>query len=103
MVLSYLALGFFFLAGGCSNDDSSEGEGGGGSSAGQGGGNGGVNCSLANAEELPETIEEDLEVGPGRVTVATTRMEGGATLTIAPGTTVLMQPAPRCQGLCRLS
>jgi hypothetical protein len=47
-----------------------------------------VNC--ARAETLPDAILEDLTVGPGCVRIQRTEVTSGATLTILPGTTVLM-------------
>lgn len=45
----------------------------------------------ADIEPLPRQIEESLRVGPGCVRVAVTGIDGSATLTIEPGTTVLME------------
>jgi hypothetical protein len=64
---------------------------GGVSSAGAGGMGGSNDCS--SAATLPNPVEEDLTVGPGCVRIERTRVTGGATLTIAPGTRVLMAPS----------
>jgi hypothetical protein len=56
-------------------------------SAGAGGEAGGGGCI-----ELPESITEDLSVGPGCVTMYRTSIDENATLTIAPGTTIQVKP-----------
>jgi hypothetical protein len=48
-------------------------------------------CTAENAELIPDLIDVDLNVGPGCLTMTRTRLADGATLTIAPGSTVLMQ------------
>ncbi|WP_437487854.1 hypothetical protein WME75_07635 [Sorangium sp. So ce1014] len=58
-----------------------------GTTTGVGGGGGGGECEL-----LPESIDADTAVGPGCVRLDRTTV-GGATLTIAPGTTVLVGPS----------
>ncbi len=42
---------------------------------------------------IPDIIDADLAVGPGCVTLDRTQIRNGATLTIAPGTTVQVEPA----------
>jgi hypothetical protein len=82
---------------GAGGDDSVATGGIGGSTGGSTGGTGGspnptpVDC--ADAETLPDTIEEDLSVGPGCVRIGRTTVVGGAKLTIAAGTTVQFAPA----------
>lgn len=83
---------------------SRNGPGGGGSSqnelsagAGRGEGSpspGALVGDCADVEPLPRQIEESLRVGPGCVRIATTTISSdrGGTLTIEPGTTVLMEP-----------
>ncbi|HEX2874771.1 MAG TPA: hypothetical protein VHP33_26150 [Polyangiaceae bacterium] len=55
-------------------------------SAGAGGEAGGGGCI-----ELPESVTEDLTVGPGCVTMYRTSIDENATLTIAPGTTIQVE------------
>ncbi|HKO93178.1 MAG TPA: hypothetical protein VJU61_18610, partial [Polyangiaceae bacterium] len=72
------------------------GMGGSSGSAGNGGAGSGVAAGAADcgdAELVPEQIQEDLTVGPGCVRMNRTLVFSGATLTILPGTTVLMQSA----------
>lgn len=46
-----------------------------------------------NAALLPDSITEDRTIGPGCVRIQRTSVSSGATLTIQPGTTVLMEAA----------
>lgn len=72
----------------------SGGKGGAGTGGTGEGGEGGadvVDCT--DAETLPETIDEDLTVGPGCVRINRTTVTAGAALTIEPGTTVMMAAA----------
>jgi hypothetical protein len=57
---------------------------------GQGGDSGEMSC--LDAEALPNTIDEDLSIGPGCVRIDRSFVTEGAILTVAPGTTVLMAP-----------
>jgi hypothetical protein len=95
----------------CSDDDSSSPTDGGGGEAGASVGAGGEPGSVgaggepasagatgeagagggASCTELPELITEDLDVGPGCVTMYRTSIDENATLTIAPGTTVRVE------------
>ncbi|MEO8182366.1 MAG: hypothetical protein ABI895_26315 [Deltaproteobacteria bacterium] len=47
----------------------------------------------ASAEPLPDTIDEDRTIGPGCVRIRRTTVISEATLTVLPGTTVLMEAA----------
>jgi hypothetical protein len=60
---------------------------------GEGGAGGADPMGCADAETLPNAVDEDMEVGPGCVHINRTRVTGGAVLTIAPGTTVEMAAA----------
>jgi hypothetical protein len=66
---------------------------GGTAAAGEGGEGGAGVIDCTDAELLPESIEEDLTVGPGCVRVDRSTVFNGAVLTIEPGTTVLMEAA----------
>lgn len=48
--------------------------------------------SCTNPQAVPATVSDDLTVGPGCARIERTTVRDGATLTIAPGTTVLMAP-----------
>lgn len=86
----------------CSDDGSStDGAGGAGGEAGASTGAAGEPSATAGAggeaggggcTELPESITEDLSVGPGCVTMYRTSIDQNATLTIAPGTTIEVEP-----------
>jgi hypothetical protein len=54
-------------------------------------GAGALAADCKDAQLLPQSITEDLTVGPGCVRIQRTEVSSGATLTILPGTTVLMQ------------
>ena len=63
---------------------------------GSAGGNGALGARPTDCDDaqlLPDSITEDLSVGPGCVRIQRTNVSSGATLTIQPGTTVLMAPA----------
>jgi hypothetical protein len=60
-----------------------------GATGGQSGGTGGT--AHVDCDELPRYVEENVSVGPGCVRVDRTTVTATATLTIAPGTTVLME------------
>jgi hypothetical protein len=81
---------------GAGGDDSMSTGGVGGSTGGSGGSGGSANptpVDCANAEPLPDSITEDLSVGPGCVRIDRTIVSGGAKLTIAAGSTVQFAPA----------
>lgn len=86
-------------AGGDENQggDPSGVEGGAGGAAGAigdvGGAGAGGSGDCADAETLPRNIEVDTTVGPGCVRLNRTTLGEAAVLTIAPGTTVLVEPA----------
>jgi hypothetical protein len=61
---------------------------GGSGEGGEGGETGTVDCT--DAETLPDTIDVDTTVGPGCVRIDRTTVTESATLTIEPGTTVIM-------------
>ena len=83
------------------NPEAADGTGGGsGTDSTQPGGSGGrmgsptarpADCE--DAELLPDSIVQDRTIGPGCVRIGRTAVSSGATLTIRPGTTVLMEAA----------
>ncbi|MGK4003878.1 hypothetical protein WMF31_14695 [Sorangium sp. So ce1036] len=90
LVSSHLVAAALVACGSSGEDTTSSGAGGTtatGTSSGTAGGGGGGECEL-----LPEIIDTDTAVGPGCVRLDRTTVEG-ATLTIAPGTTVLVEPS----------
>lgn len=85
------AIAAVLVACGSSGEDTASAGAGGtaatGTSSGTAGGGGGGACEL-----LPEIVDTDTDVGPGCVRLDRTTVKG-ATLTIAPGTTVLVEPS----------
>jgi hypothetical protein len=76
--------------GGSSGSGAAGGGAGGAGGSGAEGGSGPEDC--ADAQTLPRDVETDTTVGPGCVRIDRTSVIEGATLTIEPGTTVLMAP-----------
>ncbi len=77
-------------AGGSAGTGGTGGSAGTGGAAGTGGtaGSGGTGGDAGLCETLPAVVDHDLGVGPGCVSMNRTRVENGATLTVAPGTEV---------------